>query len=184
MAVRGWASAFNPRKWASLHADRLRAMYQDGRADALARWLSQRWASLFAIGVLPRRWVTLEVAGRRSGELRAFPLGMADLDGRWYLVSMLGERCNWVRNVRAAQGRAVIRHRRARRCLLVEVPVSERPAIITRYLDKVPGARPHIPVDRHAPLAAFAAVAERVPVFEVRYEEAGKPAPASSRSGS
>lgn len=31
------------------------------------------------------------------------------------------------------------------------------------------GARPHVPVDRRAPLAAFAQVADRYPVFRVRH---------------
>ena len=52
-------------------------------------------------------------------------------------------------------------------CRLVEVPVSERAPIIKRYLEKVPGARPHIPVDRHAPVADFEAIAPRYPVFRV-----------------
>lgn len=164
---------------ASRYADRLRGMYHDGRAGSRARWLSQRWAALYGIGILPPRWVALEVAGRRSGELRSFPLGMADVDGRWFLVSMLGERCNWVRNVRSAGGRAVIKHRHRRSCLLTEVPVSERPAIIKRYVEKVPGGRPHIAVDRHAPVAAFARVADSIPVFEVHYDD-GKPGPRTS----
>jgi F420H(2)-dependent quinone reductase len=50
--------------------------------------------------------VTLEVAGRRSGRAVRFPLWMADSDGEWYLVAMLGEQCNWVQNVRAAGARA------------------------------------------------------------------------------
>ena len=65
----------------------------------------------------------------------------------------LGNQCNWVRNVRAAGGVATIRHGRARACHLVEVPVEERGPILKRYLQKVPGARPHVPVDRNAPLA-------------------------------
>jgi hypothetical protein len=77
------------------------------------------------------------------------------------------EGCNWVRNVRAADGRATLRRRRAVPCGLVEVPVDERPPILKRYLEQVPGARPHIPVDRHAPAAAFAAITERYPVFRV-----------------
>ena len=92
---------------------------------------------------------------------------MADWRGAWYLVSMLGEDCNWVRNVRAAGGRAILRHGRARPCHLAEVPVAERAPILQRYLRKVPGARPHIPVDRHAPLAEFAAIADRYPAFRV-----------------
>jgi polyisoprenoid-binding protein YceI len=147
--------------------DSLRAMYRGGRADATARRLARMWAAVFGLGLAPRRWVTLEVPGRRSGRVARFPLGMADRDGQWYLVPMLGERCNWVQNVRAAGGRATLRHRRAVACRLVEVPVSERASVIKRYLEQVPGARPHIPVDRRAPVADFEAIAPRYPVFRV-----------------
>jgi hypothetical protein len=92
---------------------------------------------------------------------------MADWQGQWYLVPMLGEGCNWVRNVRAAGGQATLRRRRGVGCRLVEVPVNERAAIIKRYVEKVPGARPHIPVDRHAPVADFEAISQDYPVFRV-----------------
>jgi deazaflavin-dependent oxidoreductase (nitroreductase family) len=147
--------------------DELRAMYPAGRADATARRLARWWAGVFALGLMQRRWVTLEVTGRKSGRLVRFPLGMADWNGQWYLVSMLGEQCNWVQNVRAAEGRAVLRHRRPVTCRLVEVPAGERPPIIRRYLQKVPGARPHVPVDRHAPEAEFRAISAHYPVFRV-----------------
>jgi deazaflavin-dependent oxidoreductase (nitroreductase family) len=142
-------------------------MYVGGRADATARRLSHFWAAVFRVGLLPKRWVTLEVAGRRSNRPVQFPLGMARSDGDWYLVSMLGEHCNWVRNVRAAGGRAVLRGQSAIQCQLVEVPVAERAPILKRYLEQVPGGRPHIAVDHRAPAAAFEAVAARYPVFRV-----------------
>jgi F420H(2)-dependent quinone reductase len=148
-------------------AETLRAMYTAGRGDVTARRFARFWATVFALGLAPKRWVTLEVVGRRSGRVTRFPLGMADWNGQWYLVTMLGERCNWVQNVRAAGGRATLRRRRAVACQLVEVPVSERPPIIKRYLDKVPGARPHIPVDRQAPSTDFEAISSRYPVFRV-----------------
>lgn len=147
--------------------DSLRAMYRGGRANATARRLARMWAAVFGLGLMPRRWVTLEVPGRRSGRVTRFPLGMADLDGQWYLVPMLGERCNWVQNVRAADGRATLLHGRAVACRLAEVPVAERAPIIKRYLQQVPGGRPHIPVDRRAPEADFEAIAPRYPVFRV-----------------
>ncbi len=147
--------------------DGLRAMYAGGRANATARRFSRCWAEVFGLGLLPGRWVTLEVTGRRSGRTCRFPLGMADWQGRWYLVPMLGDQCNWVRNVRAAGGQAVIRRRRAVPCRLVELPGAERPAILRRYLQKVPGARPHLPVGPGAPLADFEAIAARYPVFLV-----------------
>ncbi|SNY59217.1 nitroreductase/quinone reductase family protein [Paractinoplanes atraurantiacus] len=147
--------------------DRLRAMYSGGRGDATARRFARFWAAVQGAGLLPRRWVTLEVPGRRTGRITRFPLGMADWQGDWYLVSMLGDDCNWVRNVRAAGGRATLRRGIARECRLVEVPVAGRAPIIKRYLQKVPGGRPHIPVDRRAPLAEFEAIAGRYPVFRV-----------------
>ncbi|MDY7102983.1 MAG: nitroreductase/quinone reductase family protein [Actinomycetota bacterium] len=149
--------------------DDARAMYAGGRADDTARWYARLWGRIFAIGLFPRRWVTLEVPGRVTGRLQRVPLGMADENGRWYLVSMLGE-CNWVRNTRANQGHVVLRRRRAVNCRLVEVPPSERAPMLRRYVAKVPGGRPHIPVPKGAPLAEFAAVADRFPVFAVLRE--------------
>jgi hypothetical protein len=147
--------------------DELRSMYAGGRGNGTARRFARFWSAVQGVGLMPRRWVTLEVPGRTSGRTTSFPLGMADWQHQWFLVSMLGDRCNWVQNVRAADGRVVLRHGRRRTCQLVEVPPSERAPIIKRYLEKVPGGRPHIPVDRHAPVADFAAVADRYPVFRV-----------------
>jgi hypothetical protein len=145
----------------------LRAMYAGGRGNTTARRFARVWAVVLGSGLLPRRWVTLEVPGRRTGRLTRFPLGMADWQGDWYLVPMLGEHCNWVRNVRAAGGLVTLRHGRARACRLVEIPVAERAPILKRYLQKVPGARPHVPVDRNASLSEFEAIAARYPAFRV-----------------
>ncbi len=152
--------------WKLFSDDRIRRMYASGRGDATARRMSLFWARVHSMGILPKRWVTLEVPGHRSGELRRFPLGMADVAGRWYLVSMLGE-CAWVRNVRAAGGQVVLRRRRARQCTLEEVPVEDRGPVLRRYVDKVPGGRPHIAVARGARVEEFQAVAADYPVFAV-----------------
>ncbi len=151
----------------ALAAQRTAAGHVPGRAGPAARRLSRLWAVRFGLGLAPRRWVTIEVAGRRSGRVTQFPLGMADWNGDWYLVPMLGDRSNWAQNVRAAGGHAIVRHGRARTCRLIEVPVGERGPIIRRYLDRVPGGRPHILVRRDAAPAAFDAIAPRYPVFRV-----------------
>jgi F420H(2)-dependent quinone reductase len=149
--------------------ERLRAMYPGGRADARARRYARFWQAVIGLGLLPRRWVTLEVRGRSTGRLVRFPLGMADVGGYWYLVPMLGADCNWVRNVRAAGGHVTVRRRHAHPCQLIEVPVPKRPEILRRYLEQVPGGRPHLPVDRRASLQAFAAIAAHYPVFRVEF---------------
>ena len=133
-------------------------------------------AAQFSAGLLsPRRAVTLEVRGRRSGRVISVPVAVADYQGQQYLVSMLGNGSNWVRNVRAAGGHAVLRRRRRQPVLLEEVEVGARPPILRRYLAVAPGARPHLPVTQHAPLEAFAAIAERYPVF--RITNASTPSP-------
>ena len=147
--------------------EELRAMYPGGRANPTARRYARFWAGVFATGLVPGRWVTLEVRGRRTGRLCRFPLGIATVDGERYLVSMLGEDCNWVANVRAAHGEATLRHGRAENVILEEVPVPARPPIIKAYLNQVPGGRPHIPVSRHADASQFVAIAATQPVFRV-----------------
>jgi hypothetical protein len=144
-----------------------RWMYPGGRPNRLARLLNRAWAFLNATGLLPWRLVTLEVPGRRSGRTLAFALVIADLDGERFLVSMLGEDANWVMNVRAAGGRAILRHGRRERVRLEEVDVARRAPIIRRYLAVAPGPRAFIPIDRQAPVEAFAEVAPFVPVFRV-----------------
>ena len=42
-----------------------------------------------------------------------------------------------------------------------------RAPILRRYLQVAPGARPHIPLDRRAPLAEFERIAALYPVFRV-----------------
>jgi deazaflavin-dependent oxidoreductase (nitroreductase family) len=146
--------------------DAARAMYRGGRADATAKRYARFWRHAFALGLMPRRWVTLEVPGRRSGRPMRVPLGMADVDGRWYVVSMLGE-CNWVRNVRAAGGAVRVHHVVSAERTLHEVPAAQRPPILRRYVRKVPGGRPHVRVDKDAPTEAFEAIAADHPVFLV-----------------
>jgi hypothetical protein len=80
---------------------------------------------------------------------------------------MLGEHANWVRNVRAADGRAVLRRNGSQTVRLVEVAPAERAPILRAYLDVAPGARPHIPVDRHAPLEEFERISHEYPAFRI-----------------
>jgi len=92
---------------------------------------------------------------------------VAVVDGQRYLVSMLGENVHWVRNVRAADGRAVLRSGSREEVHLEEVPVDQRASILRAYLQRAPGARPHVPVNKDAPIAEFEKIATEFPVFRV-----------------
>jgi F420H(2)-dependent quinone reductase len=145
-----------------------RWMYPHGRANRLARALNRVSAVQFAHGFLaPENWVTLEVAGRRTGTPVTCPLAVAGYQGERYLVSMFGDRANWVANVRAAGGHALLRHGSQENVLLVEVDDDTRAPILRTYLDAAPGARPHIAIDRRAPLHDFEQIADRYPIFRV-----------------
>ena len=145
-----------------------RWLYRGRRPNRLARLLNGMWARLSAAGIGPARQVMIEVTGRRTGKTVSFPVVVADHHGGRYLVSMLGENTNWVRNVRAADGNAVLRHGVREAVRLEEVAPAERPEILRRYLECAPGARAHIPVDRHAPIQEFERIADQYPVFRVK----------------
>jgi hypothetical protein len=131
-----------------------------GVLDGVMSWVGSR-------GVAPNYVVTLEVAGRRSGRVHSVPLVMALDDGERYLVSMLGEEVGWVRNLQAAEGRAVLRHGRHEDVRLEEVPIERRARLLKLYLKRAHGARPHIPVDKDAPISEFEEIAPRFPVYRV-----------------
>jgi len=144
-----------------------RWLYRRGHASRLARLLNGAQARLAAAGVGPRWLVMVEVTGRRSGRKISFPAVIADDDNGRYLVYMLGEDTNWVRNVRASGGHAVLRHGDREPVTLQEVDVARHAPILRCYLHRAPGARAHIPVDRRAPVEAFEPIAAQYPVFRV-----------------
>jgi hypothetical protein len=109
----------------------------------------------------------LEVIGRKSGRLIPLPVVIAVVDGQRYLVSMLGDDANWVQNVRASGGRAVLRSGGREEIQLEEIPADQRAPILRAYLQRAPGARPHVPVDKDAALADFEKIAAAFPVFHL-----------------
>jgi deazaflavin-dependent oxidoreductase (nitroreductase family) len=111
--------------------------------------------------------LTLQVPGRKSGHLRTNVLVSARQDGKRYLVSMLGDRSEWVLNVRAAGGKAIIKQGRSLPVVLTEVPPEERAPILKAYCQVAPSGRTHLPVPHDAPLPEFASVAADYPVFRI-----------------
>jgi hypothetical protein len=120
----------------------------------------------FGAGIGPNQAATIEVRGRKTGRKISFPVVVVDYEAERYLVAMLGDRTNWVRNVRA-DNHAVLRQGRREKVSLVEDFSGNRAAILRRYLELRAGARPFFPIDRRAPLSDFEAIVEEYPVFRV-----------------
>ena len=144
-----------------------RWFYRGQRPNWITRILNRAWAAVVSLGVASNDYVTLEVTGRKSGRIVSFPLVMVIVSGERYLVSMLGENAQWVRNVRAAGGRAVLRRGGREEVQLEEISADQRAPILKAYLQIATGARPHVPVDKDAPLAEFEKIAPAFPVFRL-----------------
>jgi len=148
-----------------------RWLYRGQRPNWIARILNRAWAAVGSSGVAPNFLATLEVTGRKSGRTFSLSFVMAIVDGQRYLVSMLGDNVQWVHNVRAAGGKAVLRHGRREEIRLEEIPAAQRAPILKAYLKRAPGARPHVRVDKDAPLSEFERIAAAIPVFRVLSDE-------------
>jgi deazaflavin-dependent oxidoreductase (nitroreductase family) len=144
-----------------------RLFYRDWHPTRLGRWVNGFWCRWSAVGLPPRLMAALEVRGRASGRLRATAVVITTVERRRYLVSMLGPRSDWVQNIEAAKGEAVLRQGRRQRVHLVGVPPEERAPILRAYVRIAPGGRVHFPVAVDAPLGEFAAIAERYPVYRI-----------------
>ncbi len=152
--------------------DFTRWLYRGRRPNWIARIANRASATIASTGVAPNYLVTLEVTGRKSGRTFSLPVVIAILDGQRYLVSMLGENVSWVQNVRAASGRAILRSGGREEVQLEEVPSGERAPILKAYLQRAPGARPHVPVNKDAALSEFDKIAAAYPVFRVASSKA------------
>jgi deazaflavin-dependent oxidoreductase (nitroreductase family) len=145
----------------------MRLFYRDWRPTRLGRWVNRFWCWWSGLGLPPRYMAALEVRGRTSGRRRSNPVVIATVEGKRYLVSMLGPRSDWVKNVEAAQGDAVIRQGRRRRVHLVLVSLEQRAPILREYVRIASSGRQHFPLPVGPPLSAFAAIAERYPVYRI-----------------
>ena len=148
-----------------------RWLYRGQRPNWIAKILNRAWAISASRKSTSNGLVALEVIGRKTGRVISFPLVMITIGGQRYLVSMLGEEAQWVRNVRAASGRAVLRSGGREEVQLEEIPVDQRAPILKAYLQIANGAQPHVPVNKNAALAEFEKIAAAYPVYRLASNE-------------
>jgi F420H(2)-dependent quinone reductase len=145
----------------------LRLFYRDWRPTRLGKIVSGAWAWVSGLGLTPRILLALQVKDRSSGRLRTNVLVVVRHQGQRYLVSMLGDGSEWVRNVRAASGEAFIKRGRSRPIILTEIPPEERAPILKAWCQVATSGRHHLPVSYDAPVSAFEAIAGDYPVFRI-----------------
>jgi deazaflavin-dependent oxidoreductase (nitroreductase family) len=118
-------------------------------------------------GLIPGGTALLQVKGRRSGQTRSTAVTWVQQDGQRYLVAPRGN-TEWVRNVKAAAGEAVLKHGKGERVRLEEVPVEQRAPIIQAYLKKTARVtKREFGLEPDAPIEEFQRIAPDHPVFRI-----------------
>jgi hypothetical protein len=99
--------------------------------------------------------------------MRSDAVVIPTVDGQQYIVSMFGSISDWVQNLEAAHGDAVISHGGSVRVRLALVRPEQRAPILREYVRVASSGRKHFPLSVGAPLADFAAIAEHYPVYRI-----------------
>ncbi len=144
-----------------------RLFYRDRRPTWLGHWVSQFFCWWARLGLPPRSWFALRVRDRTSGRMRADAIVVPTYAGQRYVVSMFGTISDWLQNLEAAHGEAILSHGGSERVHLVLVPPRDRAPILREYVRVASSGRKHFPLAVGAPLEDFAAIAEQYPVYRV-----------------
>jgi len=137
------------------------------RPSPAERAFNKAFGVLVGLGLGLGHNYLLQVEGRRTGRVYATPVNVLELDGKRLLVAPRG-RTQWVRNAEAAGAVTLRRGWRRRGFRVRAVPSTDKPRILSAYLDRF-----RLTVQRYFPVragsgpAAFAEIADRYPVFEL-----------------
>jgi deazaflavin-dependent oxidoreductase (nitroreductase family) len=118
------------------------------------------------LGLVPSTYL-LTTHGRKTGRPRTNPATVVEHDGKRWLVAPYGP-VSWVHNVRADE-RVTLRRRFSTHAYTVREVTSPQEAgpVLKRYVGVAAATRPYFQATKDSPVEAFAAEAERHPVFEL-----------------
>lgn len=145
----------------------LRYFYRNWRPTRFGRIHNRIYAWVSGLGLTPPILITLQVKNRSSGHLCSTILAAVDYEGGRYVVSMLGDNSEWVKNVRAAGGDAFIKRGRLNPVKLIELLPTDRAQVLKAWSQIATSGRRHLPVTHDAPVSAFEAIAADYPVFRI-----------------
>jgi hypothetical protein len=145
----------------------LRYYYRNWRPTRFGRLWTRAWAWICGLGLTPEFLITLQVKSRSNGRLCSTILASASHEGSRYLVSMLGDNSEWVKNVRATGGEAFIKRGRLNPVKLTELPPQDRAPILKAWCQVATSGRQHLPVPHDALVSAFESIAADYPVFRI-----------------
>ncbi len=137
------------------------------KPNTLTKKMNSFLGWIAARGIGPKRLVRLEHRGRVSGDTRSTAVIWTQLDDQRYLVSPRGE-TQWVRNVRADGGRAVLRRGgNAETVRLEEIPVERRATIIKQYVAENKIVKGEFGLEPDDSIDQYNGIAANHPAFQI-----------------
>lgn len=141
--------------------------------DKVIHWFKYTVIPWYTSLGLTKGTVTLEVLGSRSGKPLRVSVTTVRQGASRYVVSLY-DQSKWVKNVRAAQGRAMLLSGSRTHIRLVEVPVQERALTLLGYVQQrafshsgEESARIFFGLGPNPTLQQMEAIADRYPVFRI-----------------
>ena len=131
------------------------------------RIFNRAFGLLVGLGLGLRHNYLLQVQGRATGRVYSTPVNVLELNGKRWLVAPRG-RTQWVRNAEVAGEVILKKGWRRQRVRVRPVPDSEKPEILSAYLDRFKlTVQRYFPLRAGSPPGELAPIAGRYPVFEL-----------------
>ncbi len=108
----------------------------------------------------------LTTHGRKTGKLYTTPVALVEQDSARWLVAPYGE-VNWVRNARAAGEVTLMRQGKTEVLGFQQISAAESGPILKAYIRQQPTTKPYFDAQTNSPPEAFAAEANKHPVFRL-----------------
>ncbi|HUF52570.1 MAG TPA: nitroreductase/quinone reductase family protein [Dehalococcoidia bacterium] len=141
-------------------------MPQYNKPSGLVKKLNSALGWVFARGLGSKRWVQIEHRGRKSGKTYKTAVNWTEVDGQRYLVAPRGE-TQWVRNVRADGGKAVLTHGKSQKVRLEEISVDQRAPIIKNYVGENKVVKGEFGLEPDDPIEKYEGIASEHPTFRI-----------------
>ena len=132
----------------------------------MRRALNAAMTAALRRGLGPPHVALLETRGRRSGTVRTTPVSLVEGDDERFLVSPYGTPA-WVLNARAAGEVTLRKGRRAETLPITELGARDAAPVLRRYVAQERIVRPWFDAKPEDADDAFAAEAQRHPVFRL-----------------
>jgi deazaflavin-dependent oxidoreductase (nitroreductase family) len=133
----------------------------------VARAVNRFYGWLTSLGLGPSYSFQLQIEGRKTGKLYSTPVNVLRYREQLYLVGTRGH-TQWSRNALVANKITLKRGRISIRFRLRAVTDAEKPEILQAYLTRFSWmVGRFFPVPPASPVAEFAPIAARYPVFEL-----------------